>query len=130
METNQQYLIDASSLLDYLSGRLSETAMGFMDEVVDAIPNVSVVTKIEVLSVNLHDEYMQLLHNFMSDAIILDLSQNVVKNCIVFSKTHSIDLPRAIIAATAITYNYTLITGTPMLYANIKGLSLVDIRYK
>ncbi len=128
MET-KQYLLDANALLDYLSGRLTDTAMSFMDEVVDAIPNVSVVTKIEVLSVNLHDEHMQLLNNFMSDAIILDLSTNVVKNCIVICKTHSIDLPRAIIAATAVTYNYTLITDTPELYANIKGLSIIDVRY-
>jgi predicted nucleic acid-binding protein len=128
MET-KQYLLDANALLDYLSGRLNDTSMSFMDEVVDAIPNVSVVTKIEVLSVNLHDEHMQLLHNFMSDAIILDLSPNVVKNCIVICKTHSIDLPRAIIAATAVTYNYTLITDTPELFANIKGLSIIDVRY-
>lgn len=122
----RQFLMDTGVLLDYLSERLPEAGMDFMDEVVDAIPNVSVVTKIEALSLHLPDEHYQLLLDFMADAIVLDLSPNVIKNCIIICKTHKLELPQAMVAATAITYNYTLLTNTPNVYTNIKGLSAAN----
>lgn len=122
----RQFLMDTGVLLDYLSERLPEAGMDFMDEVIDAIPNVSVITKIEALSLHLPDEHYQLILDFMADAIVLDLSPNVVKNCIIICKTHKMELSQAMIAATAITYNYTLLTTTPNVYTNIKGLTAAN----
>jgi len=44
-----QYLIDSNAAIDYLKGSLPASGMKFMDGVINDIPNVSVITQIEVL---------------------------------------------------------------------------------
>jgi len=43
----QQYLIDSNAVIDYLSGKIPEKGMLFMNQVINDIPNISVITKIE-----------------------------------------------------------------------------------
>jgi hypothetical protein len=74
--------------------------MAFMNAVVDDGPNVSVVTKIEVLGFNTPDEHYQLLTNFMNDATVLDLTDSIVNASIGVRKNNKTKLPDAIIAAT------------------------------
>ena len=73
-----QYLIDTNAVIDYLGKKLPATGIDFMNAIIDAIPNVSVVTKIEVLGFNAPDEHYQLLNSFMNDATVLDLTSNIV----------------------------------------------------
>jgi hypothetical protein len=56
-----QYLIDTNTAIDYLSKKLPNAGMAFMNDVVDSMPNVSVVTKIEMLGFNASDEHYKLL---------------------------------------------------------------------
>jgi hypothetical protein len=42
----QQYLIDTNTVIDYLGKILPAKGMVFMNSVIDAGPNVSVITKI------------------------------------------------------------------------------------
>ena len=48
----QHYLIDSNSVIDYLGKKLPLEGMDFMNKVIDLIPTLSVMTKIEVLSFN------------------------------------------------------------------------------
>jgi predicted nucleic acid-binding protein len=121
-----QYLIDTRIIIDYLGEKLPPTGMAFMDEVVDAIPNVSILSQIELLSLNVPEEYQQVIFSFMQDAIVLDLSPIVVKNTIALCKTHNLNLQHAIIAATAITYDYSLIVNNEYSYIYIKGLKIIN----
>ncbi len=68
-----QYLIDTNVVIDYLGQKMPLLGMNFMNTIIDAIPNVSVVTKIEVLGFNTPDQHYQLLTQFMEDATVLDL---------------------------------------------------------
>lgn len=62
--------------------------MVFMNSVIDQIPNISKVTKIEVLSFNAAAEHYQLLTIFMKDANVIDLSNDIVEACINLCKNH------------------------------------------
>ncbi|MDB4920975.1 MAG: hypothetical protein JWQ54_2958 [Mucilaginibacter sp.] len=44
-----QYLIDNNVISSYFSEVFSEKAMDFLTEVIDLIPNISVITEIEAL---------------------------------------------------------------------------------
>ncbi|MDX1912021.1 MAG: hypothetical protein SFV22_11070 [Saprospiraceae bacterium] len=44
-----QYLIDSNAIIDYLSEKIPIAGLKFMDAVIDLGPNVSVITKIEIL---------------------------------------------------------------------------------
>jgi hypothetical protein len=63
----QQYLIDSNAVIDYLSGKISEKGKLLMDTVVNNVPNISVITKIEVLGFKTTDKANRLLKSFMND---------------------------------------------------------------
>ncbi|CAN5478654.1 type II toxin-antitoxin system VapC family toxin [soil metagenome] len=121
-----QYLMDTNAVIDYLGNRLSALGMDFISTVVDAVPNVSVVTKIEVLGFHAPDEHYETLTNFINDATVLDLTQNVVEASIEIRKKHKSKLPDAIIAATALVYDLVLISRNITDFKNIDGLKLID----
>ena len=53
--------------------------MVFINDIIDVVPNLSVITKIELLGFNAPDEHYKTLSNFISDSIVLDLTNNVVE---------------------------------------------------
>jgi hypothetical protein len=59
-----QYLIDSNVVIDYLSNKLPPSGISLLNDVADAIPNVSVISKIEVLGFNATSQDYQLLQNF------------------------------------------------------------------
>ena len=81
-----QYLIDSNAIIDYLSGKLPPNGMTFMDGVVNAVPKVSVITKIEVLGFNAPPADYQLLTEFMDDSDILELTGPVANQTIELRK--------------------------------------------
>ena len=121
-----QYLIDTNAVIDYLGRNLPARSMDFMNGIIDAIPNVSVVTKIEVLGFNAPDAHYQMLTNFMNDATIFDLTSNIVDASILIRKKHKTKLPDAIIAATALVYDLTLITRNTSDFKGIAELKTID----
>ncbi len=121
-----QYLMDSNAVIDYLGNKLPASGMDFMNIVVDAIPNVSVVTKIEVLGFNTPDEHYQVLTNFINESTVLDLTNNVIEASIVIRKKLKTKLPDAIIAATALVYDLVLISRNTSDFKNIDGLKVID----
>ena len=121
-----QYLIDTNAIIDYLGQKLPPAGMEFMNQIIDEVPNVSVISKIEVLGFNTPDEHFQLLSNFMNDSTVLDLTGPVVDVCIELCKKYKAKLPDAIIAATAMVYGLVLITRNTSDFNNIHGLQLIN----
>ncbi|MBK7227121.1 MAG: type II toxin-antitoxin system VapC family toxin [Saprospiraceae bacterium] len=121
-----QYLIDTNIVIDYLGNKLNTAGLKFMNEVIDAVPVVSVITKIEVLGFNAPDEHYNTLYNFINDSTILDLNENVVIASIEIRKQYKTKLPDAIIAATALVYELILVTRNISDFKNIDGLRLID----
>ena len=121
-----QYLIDTNAVIDYLSHKLPLTSMEFMNQIIDKVPNISVISKIEVLGFNAPEQHYQLLVNFMHDATILDLTNSVVDVSIDIRKKSKTKLPDAIIAATALVYDLILLSRNISDFKNIKGLKVID----
>lgn len=97
-----------------------------MDATVDAIPNISVITQIELLCWKADLGTEQNVQSFVSDSNIIDISPAVIMQCVALRKGKKIKTPDAIIAATALAHGYTLITGNEKDFANIKGLKIVN----
>ena len=86
--------------------------MSFISDVIDKVPNISVITEIEALSWIAPDKvYETVIKEFIKVANILPLTKNVVAECIQIRRSRKIKTPDAIIAATAIVYDLTLITS-------------------
>ncbi len=121
-----QYLIDSNAIIDYLSGVLPSKGMDFLDEIVNDIPPVSVISKIEILGYTAPPSAYQLLMNFMTDAEIIQLSEAIVSRTIEIRKAYKIKLPDAIIAATALVNGYTLVSRNLGDFEKIEGLIIID----
>jgi predicted nucleic acid-binding protein len=100
--------------------------MDFLNTVIDAVPNVSVVTKIEVLGFNAPDHHYKTLSDFINDATVLDLTNNVVEASIDIRKKYKTKLPDAMIAATALVYDLVLISRNTSDFDHIDGLKVLD----
>ena len=122
----QQYLIDSNTVIDYLSGKMPEKGMSFMNQVINDIPNISVITKIEVLGYKTSTEAYQLLSDFVGDSIVLGLSDDIVEQTIEIRKEFKTKTPDAIIAATALVNQLTLISRNVKDFDKIKGLKFSD----
>jgi predicted nucleic acid-binding protein len=120
------YLIDSNVVIGYLDNKLPESGMKFMHAIVDETPNISVVTKIEVLRFNTSDVVYKTLQDFVSESIVFEINDQVVDKTIAICKGHRIKLPDAIIAATAIVGDLMLITRNTSDFKNITELELLD----
>lgn len=121
-----QYLIDSNAVIDYLSGKLPPDGMAFMHDIINAVPKVSVITQIEVLGYNAPPEDEQLLIDFMADAEIFGITNAVVNQSIGLRKQLKIKLPDAIIAATALVYEWKLVSRNTGDFKGISGLTVID----
>ena len=108
----EQYLMDNNIISNYFMGAFPKTAMSFISDVMDKTPNISVITEIEALSWLAPDKmYETIIKEFINDATILPLTKNVVAECVRIRRGRKIKTPDAIIAATAIVYDFTLLTS-------------------
>ena len=107
-----RYLIDSNVISNFTSEIFSENAMLFLSDVIDEIPNISVITRIEALSWRspiTQDEFY--VKSFVNSSNIISLSDIIVDKCIEIRRTCKIKTPDAIIAATAIVHDFTLLTS-------------------
>ena len=121
-----QYLIDTNAVIDYLGKKLPPSGMSFLHTVVDQIPNLSIISKIEVLGYKLPADSYEVLRGFINDSHVLMLSDDIAERSIELRKQQKIKLPDAIIAATALVYNFEIITRNTADFKNIIGLTVID----
>jgi len=120
------YLLDTNAVIDYLGRKFPVKGMEFMHEVVNAIPNISVISKIEVLGFNSSNEHHKFLSDFIQDAALFNLTDEVIENCIQIRRSKKIKTPDAIIAATALAYDFALITNNEKDFVGIEGLEVFN----
>jgi predicted nucleic acid-binding protein len=122
----EQYLIDTNVVSDYFSASFSAAGMALMDTAIDAVPNISIITQIELLCWNSDKATTQNVQHFIADSVVLDISDDVITQCVSIRKGKKIKTPDAIIAATALAYGYTIITNNEKDFAYISGLKIVN----
>lgn len=121
------YLLDTNIIINYLANRFSESDMHFLDEIVNSIPAISVISKIEILSFNSDENNSNLLRDFINDSNVINLNDEIVENCIILRKEKKIKLPDSIIAATASILNLRLITCDKG-FSNIDNTLIMNIK--
>ena len=122
----EQYLIDTNVVSDYLSASFPLAGLALMDSAIDAVPNISIITQIELLCWNTDEATTQSVKEFIADSVISNISSEVIAHCVALRKDKKIKTPDAIIAATAMAYGYTLITANEKDFANIDGLKFIN----
>ncbi|MES2107154.1 MAG: type II toxin-antitoxin system VapC family toxin [Bacteroidota bacterium] len=122
----EQYLIDTNVVSDYFTASFSTKGMSFIDKAINDIPNLSVITQIELLCWKTDLHTTALLNAFIADSNILNITPDIITQCVNLRKYKRIKTPDAIIAATAIAHNYTLITNNEKDFINIANLKILN----
>jgi predicted nucleic acid-binding protein len=122
----EQYLIDTNVLSDYFSNSFSGKATQFIDSVIDSVPNLSLITQIELLCWKTDNTTEKNVLTFINDSLIFNINPEVINHCVTLRKKKKVKTSDAIIAATALTHNCTLITNNEKDFTNIKGLKVVN----
>jgi len=119
-----QYLIDTNSVIDYLDNKLPANGANLLDkEELD----ISVITRMELLAwPNAEEEQISVLSQFINSVVTRSLDEPVILKRIEIRKEYRIKLPDAIIAATALVYNLSLVTRNIDDFKNVKGIKLIN----
>jgi hypothetical protein len=118
-----EYLLDTNTVIDFSSKKLPDKAHKKLSSIIDSSPKISIINKIELLSfLNVPRQIVL----FSEEAFVIYLDEKIVQKTIELRKNYKIKLPDAIIAATALVFNLTLVTHNIIDFKNIKGLKLID----
>ncbi len=120
------YLIDTNVIIDFLAGRFTGKNLQFITSIVSSQPSISVISKIEVLGFNTTIAHENLLKSFIDELNIVQISPEVVDACIAIRKEHRIKLPDALIAATCIAHQLTLITRNTSDFTGIVEIKSIN----
>lgn len=119
-----KYLIDTNAVIDYLSNKLPGNASNMLDE--EAL-EISVIIRIELLAWgNAESQQLSILEDFINSVVVWSLDEPVIIKGIEIRKNFRIKLPDAIIAATAVVHELTLVTRNVNDFKNITGLRLIN----
>ncbi|QJD80250.1 type II toxin-antitoxin system VapC family toxin [Spirosoma rhododendri] len=106
------YLVDTNVLIDYLADALPAEYTYLVNELIDNDElYISVITQIELLCFEAPEAYNQSCQNLISLAHTVPLQDPaIIDKAISIRKTARIKLPDAVVAATAITLNRSLLS--------------------
>ena len=122
----EQYLIDTNVVSDYFTASFPVGGLMLMDSVFDSVPNISVITQIELLCWKTNSLSELKVREFIADSVVIEINPDVVSLCVNIRRGKKIKTPDAIIAATALAYDLTLITNNEKDFSNINGLKIVN----
>ena len=123
----QKYILDTNTVIDYVGDKLPQISALAMDKLVNEELNISIIVKIETLGFNGEDYEMQKLKDFLSLAKIFYVEDSIAEETINLRKLYrKLKLGDAIIAATALTNNLTLISRNTKDFEDISGLTCIN----
>ncbi len=123
----KRFLVDSSIISKYLNGLLPEKGYEFMDSIFEIESNISIITKIELLSWTTTDKMLyQQIEIFIEDSTIYSLSDEVAQKTIALRRKYRMKTPDAIIGATALIHQLTLLTDNERDFRAIKSLKVFN----
>lgn len=116
-----------SNIIIYLANPFYEPLQAFIKE---SICRVSLISKLEVLGFhNLQQNDKKVLDDFFETAKILSISDEIIEKAIQLRQQQKMSLGDAIIAATALEYDLTLVTANTKDFNWITSLNITNPLY-
>jgi len=125
----ERFLIDTNAAIDYLAGKLPKNGVNEIERIlVDKVGVISIIVKIELLSFSPpNTEDLQIIEALINKCTLIGLDEVIAEKTYLLRREHRIKLPDAIIAATALANQFTLITRNTTDFRNINGLTFINL---
>ena len=120
----QGHLLDSNVIIDFLSGTLPADGMSLVSGIVNAVPRMSAISKIELLRFTHTSTNEQILDDFIKESVVLPIDDNVINETIRLCKGNKTKIPDAVIAATCIVHRLVLVTRNVKDFRHIDGLQM------
>lgn len=125
-----KHLIDTNIIIYLLNGSLPQAAIALLMPIIDDEYFISIVSKMEVLGFEFATPADDIIaENFIEESNLLHLTEEIIKTTISLRKIVKIKLPDAIIAATALTYNLTLVSRNDKDFSKVPNLLYINPFY-
>lgn len=123
-----KYLWDTNTVIYYLQKQFLPSAEQYMDSILaEYQPCISASTEIELLCWKaMNENDLVVLKSFIADSVVFELEKEVKDKTVNLRLNHKIKLPDAIIAATAIVYNLSLLTRNVSDFQKIPNMIYVN----
>lgn len=125
----EKFLIDTSAVIKYLNVVFPARGISFLDQALNDESFISFITEIELQvwnPLNLQD--VQIYRSFVEQSNIVKIDQGIIDKTIEIRKSVKIKLPDALIAATAIVHNRTLIADNDKDFKRVPDLKFINPR--
>jgi predicted nucleic acid-binding protein len=123
----EKYLIDTSAAIKYLNETFPATGHSFMNEVVDLESIISFVSQIELQVWNPPDpNELDVYYSFVAGSTIIGIYPDIIQQTIRIRKEYKLKLPDALIAATALTNDFTLLADNDADFKRVTGLKYIN----
>lgn len=122
------YLYDTNIIIYYLQQQFPVATEIFIDSLIQKqSPVISVITEIELLCWNgsLEND-IEVLKSFIGETIVIPLEQDVKLRTIEIRKKYKLKMPDAIIAASALVHDLTLLTRNLNDFKLIPELKIIN----
>jgi predicted nucleic acid-binding protein len=122
------YLWDTNVVIYYLQKQFPLEAEVYIDTLISSdLPIISSISEIELLCWNTQNENdIKIVKDFVKQINVIELESKIKEKTVEIRKQYKIKLPDAIIAATAIVYDLTLITRNKKDFDVIAGLITIN----
>ena len=121
------YLIDTNVIIDYLAGRLPIASMDAMSIITNQSFFVSIITKIETIGFNSGNIAIDAnTKAYVNLATVFAITDDIAETSIALKRVKKMRTPDALIAATALVHNLTLLTHNLKDFVHIPNLIVVD----
>jgi tRNA(fMet)-specific endonuclease VapC len=123
----ERYLIDTSAIIKYLNATFSSDALRWIDEIIDQESLISFISEIELQVWNPPDpEDLKIYQQFVSSSYAFGIDDRIIAETIQIRKLYRIKLPDALIAATVLVYDLTLVADNNKDYNKISNLKYIN----
>lgn len=122
------YLVDSNTLIDYLGRLLPDKGKQLVAGIIDRDElTILVITHIELLGFQAADDYLQKCQSIITIAEVIPLVDPVIiDRAILVRRQTKIKLPDAVIAATALIRNLTVVSRNEKDFSRVEGLKYIN----
>lgn len=123
----KRYLIDTNAVSKALQGSLLSKGLIFISSVMNEETNYSVITRMELLSYKpTAPDTESKIQSFIIEGNEFELTEEIIQQTIAIRRSVKIKLPDAIIAATAIVHNLTLLSDNDIDFLRVPKLKYIN----